>query len=95
MSLDTTLTDIVARLRQGRFPNEQAISQGIVLRVLQELGWDTWDTTIVWPEFKTGEGRVDFADRVHPGNRPGSGPGAAKRPICSRRRMVLCPGPTE
>jgi hypothetical protein len=61
MSLETTLADITARLRQGRFPNEQAISQGIVLRVLQELGWDTFDTTLVWPEFGTGEGRVDFA----------------------------------
>ena len=40
MSLETTLADIIVRLRQGRFPNEQAISQGIVLRVLQELGWD-------------------------------------------------------
>lgn len=69
MSLETTLTDIVNRLRQGRFPNEQAISQGIVLRVLQELGWDTWDTTIVWPEFKTGEGRVDFA-LCHPPSQP-------------------------
>ena len=53
MSLETTLTDITARLRQGRFPNEQAISQGIVLRVLQELGWDTWDTAVVWPEYKS------------------------------------------
>jgi hypothetical protein len=61
MSLETTLTDITARLRQGRFANEQAIAQGIVLRVLQELGWDTWDTAVVWPEYKTGEGRVDFA----------------------------------
>jgi hypothetical protein len=26
MSLETTLTDIIARLRQARFPNEQAIS---------------------------------------------------------------------
>ena len=60
-SLEATLADIGARLRQGRFPNEQAISQGIVLRVLQELGWDTWDTTLVWPEFQTGEGRADFA----------------------------------
>ncbi|MCL5269139.1 MAG: type I restriction enzyme HsdR N-terminal domain-containing protein [bacterium] len=60
MSLEETLTDITARLRQGRFPNEQAISQGIVLRVLQELGWDTYDTNVVWPEFQTGEGRVDF-----------------------------------
>jgi predicted type IV restriction endonuclease len=69
MSLENTLTDIVNRLRQGRFPNEQAISQGIVLRVLQELGWNTWDTTIVWPEFKTCEGRVDFA-LCHPPSKP-------------------------
>ena len=40
MSLEATLIDIIARLRQGRFPNEQAISQGIVLRVLQEQAWD-------------------------------------------------------
>ena len=40
MSLETILTDLVARLRQGRLPNKQAISQGIVSRVLPELGWD-------------------------------------------------------
>jgi len=69
MSLETTITDIIARLRQGRFPNEQAISQGIVLRVLQELGWDIYDTTSVWPEFQTGEGRADFA-LCHPPSKP-------------------------
>ena len=69
MSLETTLTDIIARLRQGRFPNEQAISQGIVLRVLQELGWDIYDTTSVWLEFQTREGRADFA-LCHPGSKP-------------------------
>jgi hypothetical protein len=69
MSLENTLSDITTRLRQGRFPNEQAISQGIVLRVLQELSWDTWDTNIVWPEYKTGEGRVDFA-LCHPPSKP-------------------------
>ncbi len=69
MSLETTIADITTRLRQGRFPNEQAISQGIVLRILQELGWDTWDTNIVWPEFQTGEGRADFA-LCHPPARP-------------------------
>jgi hypothetical protein len=69
MSLETTLADIIVRLRQGRFPNEQAISQGIVLRVLQELGWDIYDTTLVWPEFQTGEGRADFA-LCHPPSKP-------------------------
>ena len=61
MPLESALIDITARLRQGKFPNEQAISQGIVLRIFQELGWNTWDTNIVWPEYQTGEGRVDFA----------------------------------
>jgi hypothetical protein len=69
MSLESTLSDITTRLRQGKFPNEQAISQGIVLRVFQELGWDTWDTTVVWPEFQTGEGRADFA-LCHPPSKP-------------------------
>jgi hypothetical protein len=69
LPLGTTLADITARLRQGRFPNEQAISQGIVLRVLQELGWDIYDTTAVWPEFQTGEGRADFA-LCHPPSKP-------------------------
>jgi len=69
MSLETILTDVVTRLRQGKFPNEQSISQGIVLRVLQELGWDIYDTTAVWPEFQTGEGRADFA-LCHPPSKP-------------------------
>jgi hypothetical protein len=37
MCLETTLADIIARLRQGGFPNEQAASQGIVLRVPEQL----------------------------------------------------------
>jgi hypothetical protein len=69
MALETTLSDITVRLRQGKFPNEQAVSQGIILRVLQELGWDTWDTTVVWPEYQTGQGRADFA-LCHPPSKP-------------------------
>ena len=69
MSLDTTLADITARLRDNAFPNEQAISQGIVLRVLRELGWDTYTTNVVWPEYQTGSGRVDFA-LCHPPSKP-------------------------
>jgi hypothetical protein len=69
MALETALSDITARLRQGTFPNEQAISQGIVLRLLQELGWNTWDTAVVWPEYQTGQGRADFA-LCHPPRKP-------------------------
>jgi hypothetical protein len=69
MALEPILTEITARLRQGKFPNEQAISQGIVLRLLQDLGWDTWDPSVVWPEYQTGEGRADFA-LCHPPSKP-------------------------
>lgn len=69
MSLESILTDVTAKLRQGRFPNEQSISQGIVLRVLNELDWDTYDTALVWPEFQTGEGRADLA-LCHPPTKP-------------------------
>ena len=70
MSLNTTLADITARLQQNRFPNEQAISQGIVLRVLRELGWDTYDANVVWPEYQTaGSSRADFA-LCHPPSEP-------------------------
>src|SRR6266498_4022661 len=69
MSLETTISDITTKLREGRFPNEQAISQGIVLRILQELGWTTWDVSLVWPEYQTGEGRADFA-LCHPPEKP-------------------------
>lgn len=70
MALNTTLADVTTRLHQNRFPNEQAISQGIVLRVLRELGWDTYDTNVVWPEYQTaGGGRADFA-LCHPPSKP-------------------------
>ena len=69
MSIEATLANITARLRENGFPNEQAISQGIVLRILRELGWDTYDTAVVWPEYQTGGGRADFA-LCHPPSKP-------------------------
>lgn len=68
MHLELTIADIGRKLRDGRFPNEQSISQGIVLRILSDLGWDVYDTNVVWPEFSTGEGRVDFALCSPPAN---------------------------
>ena len=69
MTTENTIDEIVGRLRQGAFPNEQSISQGVVLRIFQSLGWDTWDTAVVWPEYQTGEGRADFA-LCHPASKP-------------------------
>ena len=67
--LEATLDDIVGKLRGNGFPNEQSISQGIVLRVLGDLNWDVYDPAIVWPEYQTGEGRPDFA-LCHPPRKP-------------------------
>src|ERR1035441_4663214 len=69
MSLETTLADIIARLRQDRFPNEQAVSQGMVLRVLQETGCDSYDTTSLWPAVQTSEGPAAFP-LCHPPSKP-------------------------
>ncbi len=69
MSLITTLERIVERLKKGEFPNEQAISQAVVQPVLRELDWDTGAPRSVFPEYGTGEGRVDFA-LCHPEAQP-------------------------
>ena len=62
MALEDTITDVVEKLREGAFPNEQSVSQGIVLRVLSDLHWDVFENSVVWPEYATaGGGRADFA----------------------------------
>jgi len=62
MALEDTVADIAQKLRQGAFPNEQSVSQGIVLRVLSDLHWDVFEPSVVWPEYATaGGGRADFA----------------------------------
>jgi hypothetical protein len=89
MPLESTLTDIAARLRQGPFPNEQAISQCIVLPVLQELGWDIFDATAVWPEFQTGEGRADCCKQQRRLGRTSASPRAV-----SHRHSSFIPHPS-
>jgi hypothetical protein len=61
MPLKDTIESIVRNLNEGRYPNEQAISQGVVIRVLSELNWDQWNPDHVWPEYAVGSRRVDFA----------------------------------
>jgi hypothetical protein len=69
MNLANDVEDIREGIRVGRYGNEAAISQGIVLRLLQALGWPTYDTQIVCPEFTLGGRRVDFG-LCYPPNKP-------------------------
>lgn len=48
-------------LRTGRFANEAAVSQGVVLPLLHELGWPVFDTRVVAPQYALEQRRVDYA----------------------------------
>ncbi len=69
MNLSTHIEDIRAGIRTGRYGNEASVSQGIVLRLLGALGWPTYDTQVVCPEYVLGGRRVDYA-LCHPASRP-------------------------
>lgn len=69
MSLSQHIESIREGVRAGRYGNEAAVSQGIVLRLLHALDWPTYDTQVVCPEFSLAGRRVDFA-LCHPANKP-------------------------
>ena len=60
-NLKEHIQDIQKRLKNKEYPNEQAISQGIVLRLLNALQWDIHDTQAVFPEYPIEGTRVDYA----------------------------------
>ena len=69
MTLENHIEDIRAGIKAGRFVNEAAVSQGIILRLLQALGWPTYDTQVVCPEYALEGRRVDYA-LCHPSSKP-------------------------
>ena len=42
MGLEQRLAQITRNLREKRFANEQAVSQGVVLPILGEMSWDVF-----------------------------------------------------
>lgn len=69
MSLKIHLNEIQIAIRGGQFPNEAAVSRGVVMRLLQALGWPVFETNIVWPEYPLETLFVDYA-LCHPIRRP-------------------------
>jgi len=51
MAIANHIEKVRQGLREGRFTSEAAVSQGILLPALHELGWPVFDTSIVIPEF--------------------------------------------
>lgn len=61
MTLKEYIEDIRDKLEKREYPNEAAVSQGIVLRLLHVLGWPMYNTQVVAPEYDVEGTRVDFA----------------------------------
>lgn len=49
--------------------NEEAIKQGVILRLLSLLGWDPFNTDEIAPEYSVGGRRVDYSLRVNSSNK--------------------------
>ena len=49
------------RLAEGGYGSEASISAGVVLPLLDALGWPTYDPALVVPEYRVENRRVDFA----------------------------------
>lgn len=69
MAVSDHIEKVRERLRGGAFLSEAAVSQGVLLPALHELGWPVFDTSVVVPEYSLEGRRVDFA-LCHPANRP-------------------------
>jgi hypothetical protein len=63
------LLDIRAGIKAGRYVNEATVSQGVVQRLLNVLGWPVYDTEVVAPEYSLGGRRADYA-LCHPPREP-------------------------
>ena len=69
MGIEQDIEAIRVGIKAGRFSNEASVSQGIVLRLLNSLGWPAYDTDAVWPEYSLSGRRVDYA-LCHPVGKP-------------------------
>ncbi|KKZ12464.1 MAG: hypothetical protein TE42_04510 [Candidatus Synechococcus spongiarum SP3] len=60
--LASTIQSIAKEIENDTCKSEAAISQGIIRRVLSEIGWPPFDVKVVAPEFGIGDGarKVDY-----------------------------------
>ena len=52
MSLEQVISTVRDNLQKGIFLNEAAVSNGAVLPILNQLGWDVFNPAVVVPQFK-------------------------------------------
>jgi predicted type IV restriction endonuclease len=64
--LKNLIESVRQNLVQGRYPNECTIREAVVLPILQRLGWDTIDPTVIRHEHPIGHRKADFCLFAHP-----------------------------
>ena len=69
MSLQESCMEIRRGLLEGVFSSKAAVRQGIVLRLLDKLGWLTFDMRTIIPEYSIAGRKVDYA-LCHPLGKP-------------------------
>ena len=69
MAIDEFVEKTKELLKNNTFKSEAAVSQGILLPALHELGWPVFNTSVVIPEYSVEGRRVDYA-LCHPATRP-------------------------
>jgi hypothetical protein len=87
MDIRRRITEIRNSVAAGRYANEASVAQGIVLPLLNDLGWDVFNPQVVAPEYATGGRRVDYALCDPPGKpvvfievkQPGNSDGADRQ----------------
>ena len=55
IALVDTISQIQNNLREGRIPNEAAVSQSVVLPILKSLEWPVFDPSVVIPQYQVAE----------------------------------------
>lgn len=69
MAIDEFIRKTRELLKHNTFKSEAAVSQGILLPALHELGWPVFNTSVVIPEYSVEGRRVDYA-LCHPATKP-------------------------
>ena len=67
MTLKEHIDGIRYNLKTGLYPNKAAVSQGIMLRLLEALDWPTDNPQVILTEYSVEEQRVSFAEKQRVG----------------------------
>lgn len=60
MSVEKDIDEIRRKLEKGEFRSETDVSDGIVRRLLEAVGWPRWESQVVIVKYPMGGGKVEF-----------------------------------